>query len=284
MNIFKLLIRNLIYYRKKHISVVSGVILSSTILIGALIIGDSVSYSLKRIVDKRLGKVQYALSSGDRVFRQKLGYDLSNKSDVICSAILYTKGVIISDGGADRLNNIQFYGVDEYFDDFNLTPGTYNNLSPDEIVVNSYIASRMNLSAGDEVLLRFEKLDTMPKDSPLSDDSESTVAERFRIKLIADDDNFGRFGLKSEQIAPFNVFLSIGKLASLMQMENSANLLLVNQNPENQLGLEELNADLKSVWNIEDSGIKLTLIEGVSEVELKSDRVFLDTPTKGCFR
>jgi len=252
--------------------------LSATILIGALVIGDSVSYSLQRIVDKRLGKVQYALTSGDRTFRQQLGSDLSDKADVSCSAILFTKGIIISEGGQSRLNNIQFYGVDENFDDFSPTTGTYRNLAPDEIVVSSYTASIMNLSVGDEVLLRFEKLDKMPKDSPLSDDSEITIAERFKIKFIADDEKLGRFGLKSEQIAPFNVFLSIGKLASLMLMENSANMLLVSINPENTIELKELNTNLNEAWSIEDSGIKLNVFKDVPGIELRSDRIFLDAP------
>jgi len=278
LNIKKLILRNLIYYRKKHFSVILGVMLSSTILIGALIIGDSVKYSLQRIVDKRLGKVQYAMTAGDRVFRQQLGNELSEKMNIVCSSILHTNGILIKDGGQSRLNNIQFYGVDRYFD--KLSPGStvYTNLSEDEIVVNSYIASKMNLVVGDELLLRFEKLDTMPKDSPLSDDSEITVAERFKIKSIADDEKFGRFGLKSEQIAPYNLFLPISKLASIMELENSANLLLVDPSSDNEIKLAEVNENLRRVWSIEDSGIKLEHIPDGSGIELRSNRVFIDNP------
>ncbi len=223
-----------------------------------------------------MGKVQFALTSGDRLFRQQLSLDISERMDVSCSAILHTKGVIIKDGGQNRLNSIQFYGVDIFFDEFSPTSSNYKNLALDEIAVNSYIASKMNLAVGDEVLLRFEKLDGMPKDSPLSDDSEITVAERFKIKFIADDEKFGRFGLKSEQIAPYNVFLSIGKLASLMSVENSANMLLVNPKTKSMIGLNELNSNLKSIWNMEDSGIKLYEFKNVHGIELRSDRVFLD--------
>lgn len=198
MSIVKLILRNLTYYRKKQISVILGVALSSAVLIGALIVGDSVRYSLQRIVDKRLGKVQYSLTSGDRVFRKELAEILSDKLNVTCSAVLHTKGVIVTQGGQGRLNNINFYGVDKNFDALAPAPGVYMDIAPDEIVVNSYAASKLNLTEGDEVLLRFEKFDSMPKDSPLSDDSEITVAARFKIKFVADDNSFGRFGLKAE--------------------------------------------------------------------------------------
>ena len=45
--------------------------LSAAILVGALIIGDSVKYSLMKIVENRLGKVQFALASGDRIWARR---------------------------------------------------------------------------------------------------------------------------------------------------------------------------------------------------------------------
>ncbi|MDX1701918.1 MAG: hypothetical protein R3250_14930, partial [Melioribacteraceae bacterium] len=165
MNFLKLIYRNLTFYRRKHFTIILGVMLSSAILVGALIIGDSVKYSLKKIVTSRLGNVQFALSSGDRIFRQDLGLDLSKKIDIQYSSLLHTKGIISVDG-TRRLNNIQIYGVDNRFDYLSPTQTGYTSLGQNEIAVNSYIASKMKLEVGDEVLLRFEKLDAMPKDSP----------------------------------------------------------------------------------------------------------------------
>ena len=69
MNTGKLLKRNIIYYRYTHVWVILGVMISTAILVGALLIGDSVRYSLKRIVSNRLGNTEYAIVSRENLMR-----------------------------------------------------------------------------------------------------------------------------------------------------------------------------------------------------------------------
>lgn len=276
MNLFRLIYRSLIYYKRKNISLVSGAALSATILIGALIIGDSVKYSLDKIVLNRLGKIQFTLITGDRVFRPALADELSRSTNLYCSALLHTTGIVIQDGGQNRVNNIQIYGIDKNFDGFSPVTGIYTNLSPNEVIINSHLAEKLNVNKGDEILLRFEKLSSMPKDSPLSGDEDITVASRFKIKFIADDDKFGRFSIKAEQIAPFNVFLSMDKLSSLMGIKDAANILAVGSPNEKIMDLQQLNKKLNEVWTPEDSGLKLIKADGSNNIELRSNRIFLD--------
>jgi hypothetical protein len=77
MNLWKLLLRSLTFYRKSHLWVVLGTMVSTAILVGALVIGDSVRHSLQKIVFDRLGTTEYALSSGDRFFQARMADDLS---------------------------------------------------------------------------------------------------------------------------------------------------------------------------------------------------------------
>ncbi len=77
MNLWKLLWRSLAYYRKTHLWVVLGTLISTAILVGALVIGDSVGHSLQQIVFDRLGTTEFALSSEDRFFEARMADDLS---------------------------------------------------------------------------------------------------------------------------------------------------------------------------------------------------------------
>ena len=72
MSLTRLLIRNLQYYRKSWLSILAGTVLSTAVLTGALIVGDSVRYSLGRQAVTRLGTIHYSIQPGDRFFRQQL--------------------------------------------------------------------------------------------------------------------------------------------------------------------------------------------------------------------
>jgi|GEM_PF-6829301 len=61
----RLTIRSLWYYRKLYLAVFTGVVLSTAVLSGALIIGDSVRHSLIKLTDMRLGATRIAISRGD---------------------------------------------------------------------------------------------------------------------------------------------------------------------------------------------------------------------------
>ena len=77
--------------------------------------GDSVQYSLKRIVEQRLGEVSHVMKAGDRYFTwasRKVGGELQ----VPVSSLLLQEGTAIADGGQLRVNKVQVLGVDEAFD------------------------------------------------------------------------------------------------------------------------------------------------------------------------
>ena len=50
MTIFTLIKQSLKYYKKQHLAVLAGTMISTAVLTGALIVGDSVRMSLGKIV------------------------------------------------------------------------------------------------------------------------------------------------------------------------------------------------------------------------------------------
>jgi putative ABC transport system permease protein len=203
--------------------------ISTSILVGALVIGDSVRFSLQRIVFHRLGKTELALSPGDRFFRVQIADDLSKTLNTLVAPLLQTRGIAIADGGERRLNNVRVTGVDARFGEMAGVNDLYNEISPDEAIINNHLAARLRLKEGDEFLLRIKKLDMIPGEMPLALDTDTTLARRYKVKAIASDARFGRFNLKADQVAPNNVFLSLSSLSKEMGYPDKANVLLIQK-------------------------------------------------------
>ena len=105
-----LVYRSLTFYRRTHMGVLLGTVIGTGILTGALIVGDSVRYSLKRLSLMRLGKTEFALSSGDRYFRTKLADELATSLNVQCAPVLKLDGIASSEEGRRRGGRNQTVG------------------------------------------------------------------------------------------------------------------------------------------------------------------------------
>ncbi len=276
MNPRQFLVRSLIYYRKAHLWVVLGTMISTAILVGALVIGDSVRYSLRKIVSGRLGKTEFALTSADRFFRTQMADDLADVLKTPVVPLLQTKGIAIAGEGQNRVNKIQVLGVDARFGQAEGFGNLYGGMAPGEVIVNRPLADLLGLEKKDEILLRMQKLDAFPKDAPLSLDSDLTVARRFAVKDIASDSALGRFNLRADQIAPHTVFIRLDLISREMDIPGRANVLLVAERTGNALDIQELDEAVEQVWSLADAGFELSDLLGKDVVELRSNRIFLD--------
>jgi putative ABC transport system permease protein len=276
MNTWTLVRRSLAYYRRGHLWVVLGCAVSTAILVGALVVGDSVRHSLHRIVSYRLGRTEVAMVSGDRFFRAAAADELAGSLGTEVAPVLMARGMASTQGGRNRVNTVQVVGVDGRFGTMGGAPARYADLPPDEILLNGYLASRLDVEAGDEVVLRIENLESMPRDAPLALDSDTTVARRLRIRAVVSDTEFGRFNLRAEQVAPLTAFVSLNFLSKELGLDGRANTLLIAERPGVPLTLEEAERGFAQVWTLDDAGLYLKLLEGRGGVELRSSRIFLD--------
>lgn len=256
--------------------VIFGIAISTAILVGALVIGDSVRYSLREIVFDRLGKTEFALSSGDRFFQVPMAGRLAHALNTVVAPLLQTRGIAIAEGGRRRANDVQVIGVDGRFGDIGDAEGLFDRLAPGEAIINVPLARRLAIQENDEILLRMEKIDVMPREAPLSLVSDSSLARRFVVKHIAGESDFGKFHLRADQLTPNSVFVSLPFLSKEMGLDDRANVLLVAQRKEMPLDAHEVEAALNQAWTLADAGLELTDIPQRKIVELKSDRVFLD--------
>ena len=95
------------------------------------------------------------------------------------------------------------------------------------VALNEPLAERLGVATGDEVKLRIEKPGLMPREVPLTPDSDLSVLFRPAVRAIAGIRQFGRFGLQANQTAPLNVFVPLRWLQENMDHQGRANMLLV---------------------------------------------------------
>jgi putative ABC transport system permease protein len=276
MTVIKLIVRSLVHYRWKNIPVILGIALSSAVLTGALLVGDSVSKNLFRITDFRLGKVEYALNTADRFVGSGLASRLGQALNSDVAAVLLTEGIAVGDGGQTRVNDVQIIGVGDMFDQTLGIESLYNELADDEIIINNALAIRLNLKSGDQVLLRIRKSSVIPMNAPFVSDEDQVVAARFTIKTIAQNEHIGRFNLRISQTSPYNAFIALSQLNELMEIQEKANLLLFSSSEP--LQKDKLFSAVQKYWTTDDMGLVLRETPDSGELEVISERVFLDEP------
>ncbi|MDA3892994.1 MAG: FtsX-like permease family protein, partial [Salinivirgaceae bacterium] len=172
-----------------------------------------------------------------------------------------------------RLNSAEILGVDSTFGLF--ASAAIPSIDIDEAYVSENTAQRLKLEIGDEILLRIKNVDVIPVNAPFAQDKQASVSFRVVVSKILTDSELARFSLKSDQKAPYNIFISKEQLARKMELKNKSNLLLV-EDTQNTLSKNDLNNALARVWHLADAGLIAKYDERDQNIELTSERVFID--------
>lgn len=271
MTRFQFIIKSFLHYLKANLLVALGVAISTAVLTGGLIIGDSITFSLEQITNLRLGRTAYVVSTAGRYFRQGLAQDMENNSRLEIAPALISEAVALTGGGAHRANRVQVIGIDNSFEKIAQT-NIYSGLKRNEAVISENLAARLSVSAGDNILLRIKKARLIPLNAPFVSDEESSVAVNITVKAIATKDELGRFSLKNSQTAPFNVFMPIRHLNRLMGFERKANKLLI----AGGVNSAEIQSLLQKHWKPGDANLIFRQAGVAGEVEVLSERVFIE--------
>src|SRR5262245_29386745 len=155
MTFARLLWRNLLYHRRGNLAVLLGVAVGTAVLVGALLVGDSLRGSLRALALRRLGWVDQALVV-PRFFREDLAKELrdAGAAERVCPALLLQGSVSTTPrlGHPPKsANKVTIYGVDGRF----LAGGAWLGKpgSQESVVfLNAPLARALGAADGDEVV------------------------------------------------------------------------------------------------------------------------------------
>lgn len=276
---FKFLLRSLWHYRRSHLGVVAGTIVGATVLLGALFAGDSVSSALKRLASLRVGQAEYVLTAGDRFVTQGLAERIESELELDAAPILMLRGSAARSELKLLASQVQALGVDEAFWEF-APDSDLAALQMDRgsVAVNRRLAERLELKIGDSFVFRIEKPGLLSRDAPMSGSKDNVVGIRAKVASVVGDDQFGRFSLQANQIAPFTIFAPIEWIQEQIEYPDRANLVLLKAKSSRATPISsvELTKALGPLMELEDYGLSLVDIPLAQTTEIRSERVFID--------
>lgn len=273
MTLLKLSFSGLWYHRRSYFGVLLGITLCSMVLTGSLLVGDSLTGTLRDQASHRLGRARCAVSGGERFFRSALAERLQTRSAAPAAAVLLAAGSAARSDSAARVNRVQVLGVEESFWRMS-TRGAVPSLKAGEVAINETLATRLGARVGDTLVVRMEKPSAFSKDAPLSGEEESIAVLRAELGAVVDDAAYGRFALQASQIPPASVFFPLETLQRRLDVEGRCNLLL-----SAEADAAHLSRALEAEWRLEDASLSIRSVEpraGQARFEVRSSRVFLE--------
>ncbi|MEM7146153.1 MAG: ABC transporter permease [Verrucomicrobiota bacterium] len=280
MSGWRMVLRGLGHYWRVHLAVFAGVFLTSAILGGALVVGDSVKESLRLKAAMRLAGVQSVLVGGDRFFTEALVDKVAEVGAVSASGIVMVEGSVATADGSVRANRVQMLGVDDSF--FGFAGGGEAPVSGERFfAINEALAGRLGVGAGDTVVMRAEIPGVISRDATLSGSSDNLLRRRVEVDAVVGDGEMGAFSLRNEQAPPLTAYLPRAYLQELLEREGRVNVMLVGGDEAGNLGLADIVAQN---WTLADASLEMKEIAGGDKWEVSSDRVFLDRELAGAIR
>lgn len=246
MTFWILIRRSLRFHAPAHLGVVLGAAIGSAVLIGALGVGDSVRESLRERALDRLAHTVFALAPADRVFSGNLGRQsyanrrdasaylyaiprsagVNNSRATVAVSLLTLPGTASRPSGAARANHVQVFGVNENF--WTWTGALhFAGLSNDAVLLNPSLAAQLRVQAGDEVVLRVQRLSGLSPETAFAQPAKQTITLRLKVAGVLPPESGGDFTLKSGGAPPMNVFVPLETLSVGAHMPDQANLLLL---------------------------------------------------------
>ncbi len=257
----RFIFNNFRFYWKSHLGLLFGAFLTSTILSGSLVVGDSVRASLRRAAAERLGSVQSAVLGGDRWFTDKLARDSGGAPAILL------RGSVSAANGQARVNTAQVIGIDDDFTRFALDDKTPAPADSGTVSINESLALHLQVSVGDTIIIRLEAPSAISRDAPLSGSTNEEVTLRRKVAAVLPAGRMGDFQLAAAQTPLDNVFVPLKDLQQAVERPGMVNAAL----------FDHADSDLQSHATLADYDLKLNRVQGQgSEWEVATGRVFLD--------
>ncbi|MEI8212591.1 MAG: ABC transporter permease [Planctomycetota bacterium] len=224
--------RTLQHYYRLLAPVAAGVAVASAVIVGALIVGDSMRGSLRHIAIDRIGSIDRLILAPRWFSPGALQPGKGDPHDFHWSldGFLFLQTVVaeyqVRQGDSidtRRATEMSLYGVDASF-------WSLGSVEPrvqprgEQIVLNESLAEQLGVGIGDKVTLKVSRLPLVPADSALGKrDSEIVALSRWEVVDIIPDKSLGRFSLRSDQRPVMNAYASKESLQSVLDIGNNIN-------------------------------------------------------------
>lgn len=239
--------RNIGYYARYYRIVALSVVVAVMVIVGSLIVGDSVRSTLRNQVDERLGATESIIFANQSYLEDDI---LTTTPLADCGQGYLLSQGFISYRGA--LLPVMVWGCDDEELDYGLAK------------INEPLFEELGESIDEDLVLRLPAKGLIPSGS-LFVTANYTTSIRLKISSVKSAAEGGNINLRNEQIQPLNVFLSRKELAEELGVEGRINLIFADRIVSQD--------EWHEAWQSQYSGLMIMPREGFTEIS--SSRVFL---------
>ncbi|MGL4511636.1 MAG: FtsX-like permease family protein [Lacipirellulaceae bacterium] len=271
-------LRGLWRHRRAHLATALGIATATAVLVGALVVGDTVRSSLRGLTLERLGRITHAVTPG-RPLRAALADELRALPGFAehaagAAPLWLDRGSLAAriDGENRRASRVNVVGCDDSFWRLGDDPRAEPNANG--AWLTERVAAELGVKPGDYVVLRLAAWGAIPADSPLGEKVDTVASLRIKVAGVLPARGLARFGLEPSQGAARTLFAPLAAIQRAVGKPQHANTLVVAAKPgadgwlaENlrptlaDLGLT-LDQPRAGVWQLEAES--LVLPDGVS--------------------
>ncbi|MCG3127607.1 MAG: hypothetical protein CHACPFDD_02473 [Phycisphaerae bacterium] len=247
-----LILRSVRYYARTHAAAAAGALVGCAALCGALLVGTSVSASLRAVALERLCGLEHAVESS-RLFDARLARDLAARwPNAEVAAALLLRGGAQSAAGPQRSGKVQIVAAGA---DFWRLVGLPSEVTPpsDGAVINQALADELHAAAGDEILLRVAPPAVIPSESLMGRRDAPIQTLRVRVTAVLPDRGPGAFELSPSQRPPRSAFLDLAEIQRRIRRPDQVNTLAVR----GVASAEELRGGLHACATPADHGLRI---------------------------
>lgn len=236
MSLWRLITRSLWHYRRTNLAVLFGLAVATAVITGSLIVGDSVSGSIRDTAYSRLGRIGTAVVAR-HPFRAALADELTSyfasvpqavTPQPVYAPVFTASGTVTGQESGAAVPNVTVLGVDDRF--WRLFPKeSIPTLSGRDVAVNAALARDLGVRTGDTLLLTVGKSGAIPAGNLFADRSRDKMLRtlRLRVAAVLPDRGAGGFTLANGTMPPRNLFLANEHLCTALETTQQANMLLI---------------------------------------------------------
>ncbi|MEJ7595403.1 MAG: hypothetical protein WKF77_28120 [Planctomycetaceae bacterium] len=222
----RFILSSILFYRRSHLVVMLAVAVSTAVIGGSLIVGDSVRASLRQMTLSRLGGISHILHS-PRFVREQLADELSKSGQGLLQTSHAAPGLLLPcsvekktpDGRLRRAASVSILGLRET--DWTMLDSRDVAAPKDSgIVLGFRTATELSAVAGDSVSVWVELPSSIPRDSLLGERENISLEMVLTVEgVLPELAGASRFSLQPAQQLPYNAFVSLFTFQQRLNLE-----------------------------------------------------------------
>ncbi len=242
LGLWRVASRGVQHFRGMLWPVALGVAAATAVIVGALLVGDSVRGSLHFLALDRLGKIEQVLLAPkffDQSTLEKWSTEATFPGQAIGKplpvAIFQQARIERSKSGTKdgqvvkRSGNTLVMGITKEFWQLGDSLSEIE-IGHNEIVLNEALAQEIGVDVGDKVTVRLPSQSAVPADSPLGRrDTETVNLPGLKVIQIVPNKSIGRFDLRSNQRPSKNAFVRLRSIQDALDRDGEVNGAILPQ-------------------------------------------------------